>query len=510
MPTIRMPQAGKAVQSGTVRRWLKKPGDKVEKGDILAELDTEEGFLELEAPIPGWLGRILVAEGQTAAVHAALAAIDETGPGHKVPDIQQQQSADQASAGEPAKGPTGTADGAAAGKVIPILMPKAGQSMEEGTVIQWRVQVGSMIRKGDVILEIETDKATMEVEAPASGRLARIVVPEGGVLPVLKPLAYLADNDADVDAYIAAHGSDADVQAPQAAEGLPPAKSTTPPTAVGTTASTVLESGRVKASPAARKLAAQRGVDLHGIAAGSGPGGRILSADVPAAGQSAGRRPMSRMRKAIARALQQSKQTIPHFYMRLTLSAEPMLAFYQSCKARFRCSLNDVVVLACARVIREFPAFRSRIEGDELVELPSVNIGIAVAVPDGLVVPVVIDADRLSLQEIAAQTKQLVEAARGGRIQGMGQGSFTITNLGMAGVEEFAAIINPPEVAILAIGAVREAAVVKDGTVRPGKVMTVTLSADHRAVDGMLAARFLGRLKELLEDPEQLAPSNEQ
>jgi pyruvate dehydrogenase E2 component (dihydrolipoamide acetyltransferase) len=313
-----------------------------------------------------------------------------------------------------------------------------------------------------------------------------------------------------VDAYIAAHGSDADVQAPQAAEGLPPAKSTTPPTAVGTTASTVLESGRVKASPAVRKLAAQRGVDLHGIAAGSGPGGRILSADVPAAGQSAGRRPMSRMRKAIARALQQSKQTIPHFYMRLTLSAEPMLAFYQSCKARFRCSLNDVVVLACARVIREFPAFRSRIEGDELVELPSVNIGIAVAVPDGLVVPVVIDADRLSLQEIAAQTKQLVEAARGGRIQGMGQGSFTITNLGMAGVEEFAAIINPPEVAILAIGAVREAAVVKDGTVRPGKVMTVTLSADHRAVDGMLAARFLGRLKELLEDPEQLAPSNEQ
>jgi pyruvate dehydrogenase E2 component (dihydrolipoamide acetyltransferase) len=521
MPTIKMPQAGRSVQSGTVRRWLKKPGDKIEKGDILVELDTEEGILQVETPLPGWLGQILLTDGQTAAVQSALAVIEEKEPKGEVPDIRAPKPNAQAAASPPTGSPapqsgtrpgeapgTGpparTAGNAAAGKVIPILMPKAGQSMEEGTILQWRVQAGMLIRKGDVILEIETDKATMEVEAPESGRLARIVEPEGSVLPVLKPIAYLADNDADVDAYIAAYGADAATQAPQVGQEQAPPARTTPPAAVGAATPTVLEGGRVKASPAARKLAAQRGVDLRTIAGGSGPSGRILSTDVPVGGTAGVRRPLSRMRKAIARSLQQSKQTIPHFYMRLTLSAEPVLSFYQSCKARFRCSLNDVIVQACARAIREFPAFRSRIEGDELLESPSVNIGIAVAVPDGLVVPVVVDADRMSLEQISAQTRQMVEAARSGKVHGMGQGSFTITNLGMVGTEEFAAIINPPDTAILAVGAVRQAAVVKDGAVRAGKVMTVTLSADHRVIDGMLAARFLERLRELLEDPAQL------
>jgi pyruvate dehydrogenase E2 component (dihydrolipoamide acetyltransferase) len=394
-------------------------------------------------------------------------------------------------------------------------MPKAGQSMEEGTLLKWRVSVGQTIKKGDVIFEIETDKATMEVEATDAGRLARIVVKEGEILPVLQPVAYLAENDADVDAFVATQGQQGTGDrgqgtADNGSKDTTPAEAGTPNkehVARASAAASVSAGGRVKASPAARKLAAERGVDLHGVATGSGPGGRILSSDVPATGGDGTpiRRRMSQMRKAIARNLLQSKQTIPHFYVRLTINAESLLAFYQLQKAQYPCSINDAIVRACAHTIHEFPAFRSRIEGDEIVESPSANIGIAVGLDEGLVVPVVVGADRMTLQQIGAATRRLAESARGGKIEGMGQGCFTITNLGMFGTEEFAAIINPPEAAILAVGAVREAVVVKDGAMRPGKVMTVTLSADHRVVDGMLAAKFLARLKVLLENPAQLA-----
>lgn len=490
MPIIKMPLVGETVQSATVRRWLKKTGDSIAKGDILVELDTEQGLLQVEAPLSGKMGQILLESGKTAAVHSPLAMIEETSPIH----ISDTPTPPPAAPQVPASAP--------AGKVIPILMPQAGQSMEEGTILQWRVQVGATIRKGDVIFEIETDKATIEVEATDAGRLARIVVPEGGVLPVLQPVAYLADNDADVEAFMAAQETGATVQASSPPQTQAPA---TP--AAGVISPAITQGGRVKASPAARKVAAERGVDLHDVATGSGPGGRILSSDVPASGTAAGpkRRRMSQMRKAIARNLQQSKQTIPHFYVRLTLNAESLIAFYQSQKAQYPCSINDVIVLACARVIQEFPAFRSRIEGDEIVESPSVNIGIAVGLDEGLVVPVVLGAERMTLQQIGATTRRVAELARGGKIEGMGHGCFTITNLGMFGTEEFAAIINPPEAGILAVGAVREAVVVKDGALRPGKVCTVTLSADHRVVDGMLAAKFLARLRELLESPSPLA-----
>lgn len=511
MPTIKLPQAGRNVQSGTVRRWLKNTGDNVEKGDVLVELDTEEGLLQVEAPLAGRLERVLCPVGQTAAVHGPLAIIEEI-MASTHPDMATQQP-----------GSTGAA--APAGTVTPILMPKAGQSMEEGTLLKWRVSVGQMIKKGDVIFEIETDKATMEVEATDAGRLARIVVQEGEVLPVLQPVAYLAENDADVEAYIRSQGHGSPAAAAQA-DKLPVAPVGTAADSAGAAAggpvdtvkqtplggSPQVSEGRVKASPAARKLAAERGVDLHAVATGSGPGGRILSVDVPASGAAAPmsgsglqRRRMSQMRKAIARNLVLSKQTIPHFYVRQTISAEALLAFYQAQKAQYPCSINDVIVRACARAIEEFPAFRSRVDGDEIVELPGANIGIAVGLEQGLVVPVVVGAERMTLQQIGATTRRLAEAARGGKIEGMGQGCFTITNLGMFGTEEFAAIINPPEAAILAVGAVREAVVVKDGAMRPGKVMTVTLSADHRVVDGMLAAKFLARLRELLESPAGLA-----
>jgi pyruvate dehydrogenase E2 component (dihydrolipoamide acetyltransferase) len=207
------------------------------------------------------------------------------------------------------------------------------------------------------------------------------------------------------------------------------------------------------------------------------------------------------MRKAIATNLTTSKQNIPHFYLRLTIDAEAIMGFYRSYKARFKCSLNDVVLLAVGRAMHEFPAFRSRLEGDEIIELPTANIGLAVGLDNGLVVPVMRDVDRMSFQQVAGESRRLVEAARGGKVENMGTGSFTITNLGMFGVEEFAAIINPPESAILAVGTAREAVIVRDGAIKPGRVITMTLSCDHRIVDGMLGAKFAARLKELLENP---------
>lgn len=257
-------------------------------------------------------------------------------------------------------------------------------------------------------------------------------------------------------------------------------------------------------------------MDLGSVGAGSGPGGRILSSDVlnarvgaPAVAVATtqavgGRRKMSKMRKAIAANLLLSKQTIPHFYVRATINAEPLYAFYQAEKAKYPCSINDVIILACGKTVKEFPAFRSRIDKDEIVELPSANIGVAVGMDEGLVVPVLMDADRMPLEKINAEVKRVAVNARAGKIEGIGQGVFTITNLGMFGVEEFGAIINPPEAAILAIGTLRETVLVKDGAMRPARVMTMTLSADHRVIDGMLAAKFMARLKEMLEAPGQL------
>jgi pyruvate dehydrogenase E2 component (dihydrolipoamide acetyltransferase) len=213
---------------------------------------------------------------------------------------------------------------------------------------------------------------------------------------------------------------------------------------------------------------------------------------------------MSRMRRAIARNLAASKQTIPHFYMKATIDAGPLLAFQKAEKEHYKCSVNDVITLAVARLLMEFPAFRGQIAGEEVVTYPDADIGVAVGVEEGLLVPVLKAADTRNLKGIAAESRRLVEAARAGKVEGMGEGVFTISNLGMFGIEEFSAIINPPESAILAVGAAREEEIVHNGAFRAGRRMTLTLSADHRIIDGVLAARFMARLRELLEAPEKI------
>ncbi|MEI6789044.1 MAG: dihydrolipoamide acetyltransferase family protein, partial [bacterium] len=346
------------------------------------------------------------------------------------------------------------------------------------------------------LLEVETDKAVVEVEAGHDGTLRKILVPAGTTVPIRTRIALIGDANATLPAGVAA---------------LPAKPAALPP------------SGPLKASPAARKIAGERGIDLTSVGSGSGPNGRITSRDlpaqaaqakaapaVPAAAQAASvsgqatRRRLTPMRKAVARNLLASKQNIPHFYMQLTINAAPLSELQKSEKSKYQCSLNDFVTKACAKAIREFPAFRSRIENDEMVEFNDVNIGIAVGMDEGLVVPVVLGADTLSIKDLASETRRLAQSAKTGKIENMGKGVFTITNLGMFGIEQFTAIVNPPEAAIMAVGTLRETVVVQDGAMWPGKVMTLTLSADHRVVDGLPAAKFMARLKELLETPAQL------
>ena len=506
MPTLTLPQAGKSALSATVLRWRKRIGDTVRKGDVLLEVETDEGLAAIESALDGTLKEVLTEAGRTIPVGAPLAVIEA---GATQPTIQATQD----------KPTPVTQMNVPAGKVVPILMPKAGQSMEEGVIVKWHAQAGAAISKGAILFEIETDKATMEVEAPDSGRLARIVVAEGASSPVLLPVAYLAYNDADVDAFIAASGGGQAAATGATTASAPAAEK---PVVETSARATTTETGRVKASPAARKIAGERGVDLTTVARGSGPGGRILSTDIPAAGATkpavaaaapvaqgelpAGvvRKRMSGMRKAIARNLTLSKTTIPHWYITSRINAGAMMTLYKSQKAKVGCSVNDVIVMACAKAIMEFPAVHSRVDGETVLEFPGANIGVAVGMDDGLVVPVVMNAEQLTLAQLAVETKRLANQARAGKIENMGQGIFTISNLGMFGVDDFVAIINPPEAAILAVSAVREDVIVKDGAIKAGQTLNLTLSGDHRLIDGTLGAQFMARLKALLENPVQL------
>lgn len=386
--------------------------------------------------------------------------------------------------------------------------------MEEGTVLAWHVQPGQRVKPGEVLFELETDKATIEVEAEAEGRLSRILVKEGQTAAVKTPVAYLCDDDSLVDALIGVSSGKEQMEAPRtAAPTAQPAQSAIE----AAKAEDVLAHSRQRVSPVARKAAEDLGVDLAAIR-GSGPDARVLLKDVqlaatllsvkpllPAASPLKGeKRPMSKMRKAIARNLTVSKQTLPHWYLKATIDAGPLLEFYKKEKVLYPCSLNDVIVMAVSRALLEFPVFLDQTDGEFLVRKDSVNIGLAVGLESGLVVPVLKNADTMNLKGIAKETRRLIEAAKEGKLEGVGEGVFTISNLGMFGVEEFSAIINPPESAILAVGAAREDVIVKNGAMRAGHKMTLTLSADHRTIDGTTSAQFMARLKALLENPSSI------
>ena len=373
--------------------------------------------------------------------------------------------------------------------MTPIVLPKSGFSSEASTVIGWTVAEGDRVEEGQLLCEVETEKTTIEITAPASGLLRKILIHEGEKRPVGVTMGFIGEADEPIPEV-----EDAPPLTPEATQtSAAPGPSARPRRAA---------TGRVRASPAARKLAAEHGIDLAELS-GSGPGGAITTGDVESAveasraGSDAELVPMSSMRRAIARMTQESFQTAPHFY--LTLEADATSLLNDRAEG---ISITHCFVKAAGLALREYPQMRAQVEGDAFAIPHAVNVGLITAVEDGLVVPVIRDADQRSLAEIAETVRSLVDGARSGKLSAddaSGAG-FSITNLGMYDIETFHAIIHAPEAAILAVGAIVEKPVVKDGQVVPGVRTALTLSCDHRVVDGVIAAQFLGRLKELVED----------
>ena len=397
--------------------------------------------------------------------------------------------------------------------IFPVTMPKWGIEMQEGTITDWHAQLGQHLDKAAPLLDVETDKIVNTVESPVEGTLRRIVAGTGETLAVGALLAVYAEpavSEADIDAFIAGfRPADASFEP---ADLAPPA-----PVPAAAPAARAAD-GEPHVSPIARRLAEKLGIDLTGIV-GTGPNGRISKEDVEAAAarqtppvaadgaNPATRTRMSAMRLAIARRLVESKQTIPHYRLEIGVDTGALTARRAALLAAgSKVSVNDLLVRACGVALMRNPALNAHCEGDEVVTFERADVCVAVATGQGLMTPVVRGANAKSVQEVAAVTLDLAARARSGalRREEITGGTFTISNLGMYGLDRFDAIINPPQVAILAVGAAREAMVVRGGTATAGSVMTLTLSCDHRVVDGATGAKFLATLKELLEHPEAL------
>ncbi len=393
-----------------------------------------------------------------------------------------------------------------------IVMPKLGLTMERGAISAWLVEEDQEVQKGQALLEIATDKVTMEVEAQADGILRKILVQAGQEVPVSTTIGVIAAADEDIGSYVATAAS-APAPSPTSAPAAPIPVSPAPAPAADS-------DGRRphKTSPKARKIAAEHGLDLSGVQ-GSGPGGRIVSADVlasveqarvasvptPAAPVAEGLIELSRAEQVAAERLTASYQQIPHIHISMDVSAVWLQQFRNGYQLEGKkISFNDLIVKATARTLSEFPRVNSLAEGGHFRYASQINVGVAVAAEQGLVVPVIRAAAEKTIEEIALEGARLIDAARRGQLHpdDMLGGTFTISNLGMFGVSRFTAIINPPQVAILAVGAIENRVIAAGAdafAVRPQ--LTLTLAADHRVVDGALAARFLARLKEVLETP---------
>jgi pyruvate dehydrogenase E2 component (dihydrolipoamide acetyltransferase) len=397
-----------------------------------------------------------------------------------------------------------------------VAMPKLGFDMAEGKLVRWMRAEGEAVEKGQVLAEIETDKATVEVEAAAGGVVRKHLVTEGASVPVGTPIAVIGTADEPVDEAALTAGA----AAPAA---VAPAEAAAAPRAPKSDGGR-LPAGR-KASPLARRLAEERGLDLGAIS-GSGPGGRVVRRDIEAArGRTAAPTParkpgapsgeteraaLGKLRTLIGRRMTQSKQQTPHFYVTAEIDAEPMMELREELNLVLpeeeKVSVNDLVVKACALALREFRNLNASIQGEEVVRHGEVNIGVAVALDEGLLTVVARNADRKGVPDLSREIREMVGRARAGRVrpEDIEGSTFSVSNMGMFEVDHFIAIINPPEAAILAVGSVRETPVVREGALAAGKRMKMTISADHRVTDGAEAARFLQAVRELLEHPIRL------
>ena len=530
---IKMPKLSDTMEEGVVATWHKQIGDQVEEGELLADIETDKATMEFESFQSGVLLYQGVKEGEASEVDSILAIVGEKGEnidsllagGSAAPTSAPAASEEKAAT--PQAAPAKAVDTSDVNAKI-IKMPKLSDTMEEGTVAAWVKQKGDKVESGEILAEIETDKATMEFESFEDGVLLYQGVSEGDSAPVDAILAIIGEEGADfqklIDGY-STNGSSKDESAEAAQVESAPAPATSNPTPSVPVNPTTSTNGRIKVSPLAKKLAEEKGINLSTVQ-GSGDGGRIVKRDienyqpsaapasasvsqsistVPVGTESYEDIAVSQMRKTIAKRLGESKFSAPHFYLTMDIDMDEAINARKAINAipDTKVSFNDLVIRASAAALKKHPMVNAAWMEDKIRINQHVHIGVAVAVDEGLLVPVIRFADQKGLSTISAEVKELAGKARDKKLQPEEwEGStFSISNLGMFGIEEFTAIINPPNSCIMAVGAIREEVVVKDGEMKVGNRMKVTLSCDHRVVDGATGAEFLNSFKTYLENP---------
>lgn len=556
---ITMPRLSDTMTEGTVATWLKKVGDTIKEGDILAEIETDKATMEFEAFDAGTLLYIGIKEGDTAPVDSVLAIIGKEGEDYKAlldgkaapaadaekkeEPKQEEKPAEAKTESKPAEEKKAAPAALSAGVVV-VTMPRLSDTMTEGTVATWLKKVGDTVKEGDILAEIETDKATMEFESFNAGTLLFIGIKEGESAPVDSVLAIIGPAGTDVTGVAENYGKEGAAPAPAAeskAEDKPATedkKETANETPKAEEAAPATDGGRVFVSPLARKIAQDKGVNLTQVK-GSGENGRIVKKDIenftPAAAapaqQAAATAPAkdqaaakpapaayvptgevateevknNQMRKVIARRLAESKFTAPEYSLTIELDMDNAIASRNVVNAvpDTKVSFNDLVIKACAMALRKHPQVNTQWKEDVTIYNKHISIGVAVAVEDGLLVPVLKFTDSMSLSQIGTAVKDLAGKARNKKLAPaeMEGSTFTVSNLGMFGIQEFTSIINQPNSAILSVGAIVQKPVVKNGQIVVGNTMMVTLTCDHRTVDGATGAQFLQTLKLYIENP---------
>jgi len=524
---IKMPKMSDTMTEGVIAAWHKKVGDSVKAGDILADVETDKATMELESYETGTLLFIGVKEKDSVPVDAIIAIVGKLGENYDAL-LSGQTGGNQAATQTPAPVEAVSKPAAAAQVDIPavvIRMPKMSDTMLEGTIVAWHKKVGDKVKSGELLAEVETDKATMELESYETGTLLYVGLKEGEAVKVDAIIAIVGDEGTDYLPLL----SESPAEAPAPVVEI---KTGSVASVSDQTSEAHSSDSRVKASPLAKQIAKEKGVDIASIA-GTGENGRIVKKDVETftpstksvANQPASTTkvtaqksaayaesfedvPLSQMRKTIARRLSESLYTAPHFYLTMEINMDKAIEARKSIIdfTGNKVSFNDMVIKAVAASLRQNPKVNSSWLGDKIRYNNHIHIGVAIAVDEGLLVPVLRFADTKSLSAIGAEVKEFSSKAKNKQLQPSDwEGStFTISNLGMFGIDEFTAIINPPDACILAVGGIKETVIVKDGQFKASNVMKVTLSCDHRVVDGAVGSSFLQTLKGLLEDPVRI------
>ena len=539
---IKMPKMSDTMTEGVIAAWHKKVGDKVKSGDLLAEVETDKATMEMESYEDGTLLYIAAEAKSAVPIDGVIAVIGKDGEnidalisqikGGGVPAPAAAPKA-EAKAEVPAQAQAAApAVDLSSIKAEAILMPKMSDTMVEGTIVAWHKKVGDAVKSGELLAEVATDKATMEMESYEDGTLLHIEVKEGDAVKIDGLIAIIGAKGTDVTPIINAYKNGKPSAAPAAAGK--PAESTSAPAATSAPTAHASSSSdeRAKISPLARKIASDKGIDIRQVK-GSGDHGRVVKRDIenfkatpaeaaPAKGSTApavslpnvvGQEsfdevPVSQMRKVIVKRLSESLFTAPHFYLTMEINMDKAIDARASINevATAKVSFNDMVIRASAAALRKHPMVNASWQGDKIRVNHHIHIGVAIAIEDGLVVPVVRFADSKSLSHISLEVKELGAKAKSKKIQpaDMSGNTFTISNLGMFGIDEFTSIINSPDACILSVGGIKQTPIVKNGQIVVGNIMKVTLACDHRVVDGAVGSAFLQTLKSYLEDPVRI------